>query len=99
MGLKLSAKSDMNQPEKRLLIHAGYHKTGTTFLQKYLFVDHNAGFCLPVNRIHETAERKLSEKIAHFTAGKFAESNHVTALLTNLDLASLGYEMPLNDSI
>lgn len=52
MGLKLSAKSDMNQPEKRLLIHAGYHKTGTTFLQKYLFVDHNAGFCLPVNKIH-----------------------------------------------
>jgi len=45
-------------------------------------------------KVHERSERKLSEKIAQFTTGKFAESNKKTVLLTKLDLESLGYEMP-----
>lgn len=38
-------------PEKRILIHAGYHKTGTTFLQQNLFKDDEAGYCSPADRI------------------------------------------------
>lgn len=33
-----------------LLIHVGYHKTGTTWLQKSLFCDEMAGFCQPWTR-------------------------------------------------
>jgi hypothetical protein len=33
-----------------LLIHIGYHKTGTSFLQKYLFDAEMIGFCSPFDR-------------------------------------------------
>lgn len=33
-----------------MLIHIGYHKTGTTWLQNYLFHDREAGFCQPWER-------------------------------------------------
>jgi hypothetical protein len=44
--------ADADKPPKRLLIHAGYHKTGTSFLQKNLFIDQNAGYCSPIDRIY-----------------------------------------------
>lgn len=44
----VTANSDM--PDKGILIHAGYHKTGTTFLQQNLFADQKAGYCSPVDR-------------------------------------------------
>lgn len=33
-----------------VLIHLGYHKTGTSYLQKYIFNDADAGFFSPVER-------------------------------------------------
>ena len=35
-----------------LLIHIGFHKTGTTFLQRKIFNKKENGFCTPVDRIH-----------------------------------------------
>lgn len=45
-------------------------------------------------RIHASAERALAKKIDRLTDGFFADSNKKTALLTGIDLASYGYEMP-----
>jgi hypothetical protein len=37
----------------RPLLHIGYHKTGTTWLQNHLFVCEEAGFCTPFKRQNE----------------------------------------------
>lgn len=36
--------------QKELLLHIGYHKTGTSFLQKKIFTDQKLGFCSPADR-------------------------------------------------
>ena len=52
MKKESSEGAQSDKPQKSLLIHAGYHKTGTTFLQKNLFIDHKVGYCSPVDRIY-----------------------------------------------
>ena len=52
MKKESSEVTQSDKPQKKLLIHAGYHKTGTTFLQKNLFIDQNAGYCSPIDRIY-----------------------------------------------
>lgn len=34
----------------KLLIHIGFHKTATSFLQKSIFNDNESGFCTPIDR-------------------------------------------------
>ncbi len=36
--------------QDRILIHIGYHKTGSTFLQKSVFSHQEFGFCYPWSR-------------------------------------------------
>lgn len=43
-----SGKTDSSAD--RLLIHVGYHKTGTSYLQRLVFNDAAQGFCSPVDR-------------------------------------------------
>ena len=50
-GSNTTGSSDASGRRPRgLLIHIGYHKTGTTWLQKSLFCDEMAGFCQPWTR-------------------------------------------------
>ena len=42
----------LGMPDKKILIHAGFHKTGTSYLQKNLFVNRDAGYDSPADR-HE----------------------------------------------
>ena len=44
--------------------------------------------------VRSASERALSRKIDQLVAGVYAESNEKTSILTGLNLASLGYEMP-----
>jgi len=47
------AKTKMEIPIKTSpLIHIGYHKTGTTWLQQHLFDRREAGYCTPIQRSH-----------------------------------------------
>lgn len=38
------------------LVHIGYHKTGTSWLQTFLFENEAAGFCTPISRKRELPE-------------------------------------------
>ena len=38
------------------LIHIGYHKTGTSWLQKHVFLNEEAGFSTPFDKSVELAD-------------------------------------------
>ena len=52
MNLKSPEIPSPNAP----LIHIGYHKTGTTWLQQHLFVNAQSGFTTPFNKSDDVAE-------------------------------------------
>lgn len=43
---------DKNRIAIRPLIHIGFHKTATSFLQRKIFNDKERGFCTPIDRIY-----------------------------------------------
>lgn len=58
-----------------------------------------ASFVKKLNRhlpaaIHSASEKALSQQIERLVAGVYAESNEKTSIMTGIDLAALGYEMP-----
>lgn len=64
--------STQNSSVNRLLIHLGYHKTGTSYLQRVIFNDTDSGYCLPVNR-HELRNVFVSTGSFEFDAEEIRE--------------------------
>ena len=59
----------------RPLIHVGYHKTGSTWLQKRVFADDAAGFCVPWAAGREEAVRAfIHPNPFHFAPAKAREA-------------------------
>lgn len=50
------------------LIHIGYHKTGTTWLQQHLFVNAQSGFATPFNKSTEIADYIVTPNALDFHA-------------------------------
>lgn len=56
------------------LIHIGYHKTGTTWLQREVFCRQDLGFCAPWGRqSHEAIEQFVLQNPFRFTASRARE--------------------------
>jgi len=56
-------------PDKKILIHAGFHKTGTSYLQQHLFVNRDAGYNSPADR-HELRNAIIRTNPFLFDAAK-----------------------------
>jgi len=80
-----------------LLIHIGYPKTASSWLQADIFANHSTGFCVPwVNQqglCHAASDLFINIKtfIKDTVGDYYQESNQKTSQLIGIDLAKLGY--------
>ena len=79
----------MDDSADRLLIHVGFHKTGTSYLQRLVFNDTTQGFCSPVDR------HRLRDVLVRTSPFTFDSAGVRAAFLPHLVQAAHGRLVPV----